>query len=584
MKRKNLISRLLVLMLCCQLVLPALASEIDSAPSESQNPPETTQAGEADIPETIPQETATEQTQQIAETLSETLSESDATTEAPKPETSLEDISISLPVYENTQGLSTNNTGLTALPSQTAIKEALSHIPLTYARTSNTNVLVSQIEMMYYINAVRMELNIDPLSLSLDISDAAMQRAYECSLTFNEAHDRPDGSAWYTIFDDYRLPWYTCGENIARKYYSAYDVMVGWLNSVGHRANILNNDFQTVGIGYYNDGTPYWAQDFIGGYNISSITLYGLDEDILLGSSLMETGAFMYVEYTNGMDGIIPLMDNMVTGYNSNQDGLQAITLSCLGYSLTTQITVVDPVKQFVTRLYTEILQRTPDSTGLNAWTNDLKSKKCQGAEVALGFINSDEFKDRNVSNEDYINILYRTFLNRTPDTVGLQGWLKDLDDGLSRIYIFRGFAESNEFTDICNQYGIIRGTVALTDPMDKNPGVTKFVVRCYRLCLDRNADKTGLNDWCDKIISKTRTPKEVAYGFIFSREFLSKDLSDKDYIRILYRTFLDREADSIGYADWTGKLQSGTSRIEIFNGFADSKEFGNICSSYGLN
>lgn len=112
---------------------------------------------------------------------------------------------------------------------------------------------------------------------------------------------------------------------------------------------------------------------------------------------------------------------------------------------------------------------------------------------------------------------------------------------------------------------------------------MTKFIVRSYRLCLNREADASGLNGWCDAILSGRNTAKEAAHGFVFSNEFLKKNLSDREYIKVLYRVFMDREADGGGLAAWEKVLREGKSREHVFNGFADSSEFRKICQSYGI-
>lgn len=242
-----------------------------------------------------------------------------------------------------------------------------------------------------------------------------------------------------------------------------------------------------------------------------------------------------------------------------------------------------DPVEDFVKRLYTNILQREADASGLKAWTDVLKSGKEQGAKVAQGFIESPEFQKRKLTDTQYLEILYQTFFDRKADKAGLDAWLDVLDSGLSRMHVFKGFAESNEFTEICEEYGIIRGNVTLTAPMDQNEGVTKFIVRCYRLCLGRDADKDGLNSWCTQILTGKNTAKEAAHGFVFSDEFKKKNLSDKEYVKTMYRVFMDREADPAGLNSWVKVLKSGKSREHVFNGFADSNEFRKICASYGI-
>ena len=58
--------------------------------------------------------------------------------------------------------------------------------------------------------------------------------------------------------------WQAYGENLASGYRSAADAMNGWMNSPGHRANILNGNFTEVGVGYATDSTgrPYYVQVF----------------------------------------------------------------------------------------------------------------------------------------------------------------------------------------------------------------------------------------------------------------------------------------------------------------------------------
>ena len=250
-----------------------------------------------------------------------------------------------------------------------------------------------------------------------------------------------------------------------------------------------------------------------------------------------------------------------------------------------------DPVKDFVERLYTQILGRSAEPSGLQAWTDVLKSGKEQGAKVAQGFIDSTEFKARPLSNEEYLKILYRTFFDREPDGAGLEAWIGVLDSGLSRLHVFKGFAESQEFTEICEKYGIIRGNAQLTAPCDQNEGVTKFIVRCYRLCLGREADESGLNSWCETLLSGKSTAKEVAYGFFFSEEFEKRCLTINPYfnpwfyVDTLYYVFMDREGEIEGLQEWVeGMLQQKMSMLKVFNGFADSLEFQKLCNRYNIS
>ena len=356
------------------------------------------------------------------------------------------------------------------------------------------------------------------------------------------------------------------------------------MNSEGHRANILSPDFQTIGIGVDNSfSLVTWSQLFGGGYTVSSLEFLGMEKRYSVGADLSEQGILVIANYTNGRSAAVPLQNSMISGYDANRLGSQTIRVQMQGASVNVKLEIFDGVKDFVERLYQDILGRKADASGLQAWTDVLRSGSEQGAKVAQGFIDSIEFKNRSLSDKEYLTILYHTFFNRQPDASGLQAWLNVLDSGLTRMHVFCGFAESDEFTKICESYGIERGNANLTAPADQNEGVTKFVARCYRLCLGRREDSAGLNEWCNAILTGRNTAKQAAFGFVFSSEFQNKHLSDTDFIKVMYRVFLDREADASGLSAWGNVLRGGGSREHVFNGFADSPEFREICARYGI-
>lgn len=237
----------------------------------------------------------------------------------------------------------------------------------------------------------------------------------------------------------------------------------------------------------------------------------------------------------------------------------------------------------FVARLYEMILERSPDDKGLNDWALLLKSGQATGAEVAYGFITSREFTSRNISDAEFVELLYQTFMCRYSDSGGKQTWIRLLENGVSRVSVFKGFAESVEFNKVCRQYGIMQGTVDLTEPRDQNAQVTMYVDRLYRVCLGRKADIDGLNDWTRFLLERQADPKEVAKGFIFSRELQGKHLSPEAYVELHYQAFMGRKSDPSGKATWVRLLKEGMSRDELFWGFANSQEFDRIISSYGL-
>ena len=92
---------------------------------------------------------------------------------------------------------------------------------------------------------------------------------------------------------------------------------------------------------------------------------------------------------------------------------------------------IVQKVQDFVSRMYTVALGRNAVEAGLKDWTNRLLNHEIDGAGIANGFIMSNEFTNRSLSNEDYVDTLYRTFFNREADQGGRATWLSELAAGL---------------------------------------------------------------------------------------------------------------------------------------------------------
>ncbi len=243
-----------------------------------------------------------------------------------------------------------------------------------------------------------------------------------------------------------------------------------------------------------------------------------------------------------------------------------------------------DSAESFVRRLYRYCLNREADGSGLADWTERLESGRENGGEVAFGFFFSEELKSRNLSNEAFVELLYRVFLARKPDEGGKADWVSKLENGMSRQYVMNGFSASAEFTEICSNCGFGSGTVPTGQMRDQNQQTTAFVVRMYEKALGRSFDEDGLNDWCDRLINRNWTPYRVATeGFFHSREFLNKNTSNLEFVKILYRTFLNREYDEAGLYYWLSRLSRGESRDRIIAGFADSREFADLMAKYGL-
>ena len=119
-------------------------------------------------------------------------------------------------------------------------------------------------QVVALMNQERAAAGVGGISQNASLDAVAQIRAQEIVQSF--AHTRPNGTSCFTVLNENGIVYVTAGENIAAGYGTPAEVMSSWMNSEGHRANILNGSFGQVGIGYYADpnttyGT-YWVQIF----------------------------------------------------------------------------------------------------------------------------------------------------------------------------------------------------------------------------------------------------------------------------------------------------------------------------------
>lgn len=118
-------------------------------------------------------------------------------------------------------------------------------------------------QVLRLVNAERAKYGLSSLSLDSGAVKVAHLRAKEIVQSFS--HSRPDGRSCFTAANDLGVSYRAAGENIAYGYETPEQVVNGWMNSEGHRKNILSASFTKIGIGCYkSNGVLYWSQFFIG--------------------------------------------------------------------------------------------------------------------------------------------------------------------------------------------------------------------------------------------------------------------------------------------------------------------------------
>ncbi|MFJ4277570.1 CAP domain-containing protein [Streptomyces massasporeus] len=118
-------------------------------------------------------------------------------------------------------------------------------------------------QVLSLVNKERAAAGCSPVTANDRLTQAADDYSDVMASSGVMSHTGPDGSTMTTRVEAAGYQWSTLGENIAQGQADAASVMKSWMNSPGHRANILNCSFKELGVGvHFGDGGPWWTQDF----------------------------------------------------------------------------------------------------------------------------------------------------------------------------------------------------------------------------------------------------------------------------------------------------------------------------------
>jgi len=124
------------------------------------------------------------------------------------------------------------------------------------------DILPQEAAVAELVNRQRAAHGLKPLTLSAELCRKARIKSQDMAQKRYFSHDSPTYGSPFDMMHSLGISYRSAGENIAMGYSTAEAVMDGWMNSEGHRANILNASFTTIGVGYVANGN-YWTQWFI---------------------------------------------------------------------------------------------------------------------------------------------------------------------------------------------------------------------------------------------------------------------------------------------------------------------------------
>lgn len=143
------------------------------------------------------------------------------------------------------------------------VQEVVSDTPAPATPASETPANLSyQEQVVKLVNEERAKEGLAALTLDSSVQSAAQVRAQETANSFS--HTRPNGTSFSTALTEAGVSYRGSGENIAWGQKTPEEVVAGWMNSQGHRANIMSSSFTKIGVGYHQNaqGVNYWTQLF----------------------------------------------------------------------------------------------------------------------------------------------------------------------------------------------------------------------------------------------------------------------------------------------------------------------------------
>ncbi|MNI73138.1 Cysteine-rich secretory protein family protein [compost metagenome] len=132
--------------------------------------------------------------------------------------------------------------------------------PAATAATASTQATYVK-QIVDLVNKERTAAGLSPVSALDSLNKVAAAKATDMRTNNYFSHTSPTYGSPFDMMATFGITYRAAGENIAMGQKSPQEVMTAWMNSEGHRANILSANFNYIGVGYDNN---YWVQEFIG--------------------------------------------------------------------------------------------------------------------------------------------------------------------------------------------------------------------------------------------------------------------------------------------------------------------------------
>lgn len=159
-----------------------------------------------------------------------------------------------------------NNSGSTNKPEDNNNSDSNKPEDNDNSGSTNGNFSAYQKEVVDLVNIERSKAGLNPLTLDSSVSNVATKKSQDMIDNNYFSHNSPTYGSPFDMLKKFGISYKTAGENIAMGQKTPKEVVNAWMNSEGHRKNILNPNFSKIGVGVAqkSSGSIYWTQIFVG--------------------------------------------------------------------------------------------------------------------------------------------------------------------------------------------------------------------------------------------------------------------------------------------------------------------------------
>lgn len=159
--------------------------------------------------------------------------------------------------------LTANNNNNMKSSSQSTEKNGKTSSETQSGKSAQSSDMTAQVVEL--VNKERVSRGLQPLTIDTKLKECAQAKAQDMVNKNYFAHTSPTYGSPFNMMEQWGIKFTAAGENIAQGQRTAQEVMTSWMNSPGHRSNILSDSFSEIGVGVAKNskGVLYWSQMFM---------------------------------------------------------------------------------------------------------------------------------------------------------------------------------------------------------------------------------------------------------------------------------------------------------------------------------